>query len=256
MKVQRSFLPYQKDFDGDTPFNIAMENDRIKKDFWESLLTRISGSLSNIDFKKLLQDKNKVGLIYLHYAPSELFSLIWNSDDVTLDVSDRKKLLSEPGWSGFNILMSALYRNKGGLVDCVLNEAKKLFSGEELDEYLAFKSKDNETCFHIAASRSDWKVFENLLNFFKKHFDNSRLKSLLMQKDSSGQVIWLILAKKYRKEKSFIESFLNFLWGLNLFTSEEKETLLFQIQLPICNRRLLGSKISGLTVAVSGNFAS
>ena len=86
--------------------------------------------------------------------PSELFQLVWNSDEVTLHVSDRKKLLSKPGDGGFNFLMNALFWNRRALVDCILNEAKKLFTKEELNEYLASKSKDNETCLHIAARHS------------------------------------------------------------------------------------------------------
>ena len=51
-----------------------------------------------------------------------------------------------------------------------------------------------------------------------------------MQKDSSGQIILLILAKKNHRKKSFVEDFLNFYCDLNLFTNEERETLLSQIQ--------------------------
>ena len=207
-----------------------MENDRIKKDSWESLLTRVSGFLSNIDFKTLLLEKDKRGGIYLHRTSLELFQLIWNSDEVKLDERVRKNFLSEPGEKGFNFLMSALHRNKEKLVDCVLKEAKKIFSKQEFHEYLTSNSDENETCLQIAASSGNWKVIENLWNIFKESSDHSRMKSFL-EEDLSGQKILLILAKMNRPKDKFIEDFSNFFQGLNLITNEDKETFLSRIQL-------------------------
>ena len=220
----------QKDEHGETPFYITMLMDTLKKNTWESLLRRVSGSLSTIDFKTFLLERNERGVIYLHGTSSEVFPLIWNSDEVTLDDVDRKKLMSEPGQKGFNFLMSALRRNKEKLVDCVLNEAEKRFSTEELSKYLASESEDNETCLHIAASFSDWKIFENLWNFFKKSFDDSRLKSFLMKKNFSGQIMSLILARKNRQMHNFVEDFLNFHQDLKLISEKEKESFLSRIQ--------------------------
>ena len=197
----------QKDEFGESPFFATMINGELNKTGWKSLLTRVSGSLSNIDFNKLLLEKTNYGSLYLHVVPSELFPLFWNSDKVTLDVSNRKKLISATGQNGFNFLMIALQRDKEELVDCILKEAKELFTENELDEYLAFESTNNGTCFHIGARFSSWKVFENLLNFIKDYFDDSRLKSLLMQEDSSEQIILLVYAKVNRHKNTFLKAF-------------------------------------------------
>ena len=48
----------QKNKFGQTPFYITMTYDFFKKNEWESLLTRVSVSLSIIDFKKLLLERS------------------------------------------------------------------------------------------------------------------------------------------------------------------------------------------------------
>ena len=215
---------------GDTPFYFTMVYDGLKNNEWESLLKRVSGSLSNIDFSKLLLEKDKFGMIYLHRTSLKLLQLIWNSIGVSLHESDRKKMLSAPGEKGFNFLMNALHKNRGELVDYVLKEAKKIFSKKgELRKYLEYESEDNETCLHIAASFSGWKVFENLWNFFKKNYPDSRLKSFLFKNSFYKQIILLVLAKKNRPNNSFIKDFLNFHRDLNLINERQKESFLSQI---------------------------
>ena len=167
-KKLNKMLFIQKGFNGQTNFGILLKKRSIQEKILEFLLTRASIFLSIDEFKNLLMEKdleNLSGAICLHKTSSEVFRLIWKFVEEKLDVSDRMQLLSAPGEKGFNFLMSAVFRNELELVDCILKEAKKIFSIGELNEYLRFKSKNSDTCFNIAARLLDFKIFEILINF-------------------------------------------------------------------------------------------
>lgn len=165
----------------------------INREVFDFVLKIAQKVLEPPEFCKILRAKNIESNTLLHMISRpktfSAFKILWPVFEENFSVLEQKQILLEPGFDGRNILHKLAYRSNSMEAEFVLPSIKKLYTDDEIEDFLFRRDSDGENFLQTAVKRGDLEFFVLIWKFCEECFSKKteNLKLLFLAKNREGQ---------------------------------------------------------------------